>query len=176
MMAVGYELYCSLLEQAIETMKGRSEPIVREIQPRINLHVNAFLPSAYVPNQQQKIELYRRIAVLENKEELKDMISELRDRYGRLQPPVENLLLVMRLRQLAREKNIESIEQQKEQTLLRFRGDKNFDIEKLWGMVNTHRRNISLKMGKQITLRLKNLPREEKKYLNFIIAVLEEVI
>ncbi len=176
MMAVGYELYCSLLEQAIETMKGSSEPIIKEAAPRIDLQVNAFLPSAYVPNQQQKIELYRRIAILESKEELKDMIGELRDRYGRLQPPVENLLLVVRLKQLAREKNIECIEQQKEMTLLRFRPDKNFEASRLWELVNRNRRHVSLHMGKQITLRLKALPREEKKCLQFIIKVLEEVV
>ena len=73
--AVGYELYCSLLEQAINTMKGSSRELATsETAPRIDLKVNAFLPSTYVPNQQQKIELYRRIATLENKEELKDMI------------------------------------------------------------------------------------------------------
>lgn len=176
MMAVGYELYCSLLEQAIETMKGKSEPVtVKEAAPRIDLQVNAFLPSSYVPNQQQKIELYRRIATLESKEELKDMISELRDRYGRLQPPVENLILVMRLKQLAREKGIDSIEQQKEQTLVRFRADKNIETKQLWGLVSRYRRNISLHAGKQISLRLKSLPREEKQYLKFIIKVLEEV-
>lgn len=175
MMAVGYELYCSLLEQAIETMKGRSEPVVKEAAPRIDLQVNAFLPSDYVPNQQQKIELYRRIATLENKEELKDMISELKDRYGRLQPPVENLLLVMRLKQLAQEKSIDCIEQQKEQTLIRFRADKSFESKQLWGLVSRYRGKLSLHAGKHISLRLKSLPRDEKQYLKFIIKVLEEV-
>ncbi len=176
MVAIGYELYCSLLEQAIETMKGSGEPAkVKEAAPRIDLQVNAFLPSAYVPNQQQKIELYRRIATLENKEELKDMISELKDRYGRLQPPVENLILVMRLKQLAREKSIDSIEQQKEQTLVRFRMDKSIEGSRLWELVNRYRRHISLHAGKQVSLRLKSLPRDEKQYLQFIIKILEEV-
>ncbi len=176
MVAVGYELYCSLLEQAIDTMKGSSrESAAGETAPRIDLKVNAFLPSTYVPNQQQKIELYRRIATLENKGELKDMINELKDRYGRLQPPVENLLLVMRLKQLAREKGIESIEQQKEQTLVRFCMERNFEGSQLWELVNRYRRNLSLHAGKQISLRLKSLPREEKQFLKFIIRVLEEV-
>ncbi|HAA34089.1 MAG TPA: transcription-repair coupling factor, partial [Firmicutes bacterium] len=73
MMAVGYELYCRLLEQAIETMKGKKVEAPREFEPRIDLNINAYLPSSYVPNQQQKIELYRRIATLENKQELQDM-------------------------------------------------------------------------------------------------------
>ena len=55
------------------------------------------------------------------------MAEELKDRYGRLQPPVENLLLVMRLRQLSREKGVESIEQQKGQTIIKFQKEKKFE-------------------------------------------------
>ena len=55
MMAVGYELYCRLLEQAVETMKGKKKVVPREFEPKIDLSVNAYLPSSYVPNQQQKL-------------------------------------------------------------------------------------------------------------------------
>ena len=55
MMAVGYELYCRLLEQAIETMKGKKVEAPREFEPRIDLSINAYLPSSYVPNQQQRL-------------------------------------------------------------------------------------------------------------------------
>jgi transcription-repair coupling factor (superfamily II helicase) len=175
MMAVGYELYCRLLEQAIETMKGKRVDAPREFEPRIDLNINAYLPSSYVPNQQQKIELYRRIATLENKQELQDMVDELKDRYGRLQPPVENLLLVMRLRQLSREKGVESIEQQKAQTIIKFQKERKFQSELLWQLVSRYRRNLSLHAGKGVSLKIKDLQVQEKQYLKFLVQILEEV-
>jgi transcription-repair coupling factor (superfamily II helicase) len=175
MVAIGYELYCRLLEQAIETMQGKGEPREKESAPRLDLQVNAYLPSTYVPNQQQKIELYRRIATLESKEDLQEMAAELRDRYGRLQSPVENLLLVMRLRQLARAKEVEGIEQQKELTLVRFAADKKFEGEALWQLVSKNRRHLSLHAGKKITLKVKYPHQPEKEYLQFVIKLLENV-
>ena len=175
MMAVGYELYCRLLEQAIETMKGKKVEAPREFEPRIDLNINAYLPSSYVPNQQQKIELYRRIATLENKQELQDMADELKDRYGRLQQPVENLLLVMRLRQLSREKGVESIEQQKAQTIIKFQKERKFQSELLWQLVSRYRRNLSLHAGKGVSLKIKDLQVQEKQYLKFLVQILEEV-
>lgn len=176
MIAIGYELYCRLLEQAIETMQGKVEPQEQKVDPRLDLQVNAYLPSTYVPNQQQKIELYRRIATLQSKEELQEMAEELKDRYGHLQSPVENLLMVMRLRQLARAKEVEAIEQQKDQSLIRFVADKKFEGEALWKLVSKNRRYLSLHAGKKVTLRLRYPRQPEKKYLQFIIRLLENVV
>ncbi len=176
MVAIGYELYCRLLEQAIEIMQGKTEAREKTAAPRLDLQVNAYLPSSYVPNQQQKIELYRRIATLESKEELQEMAGELRDRFGRLQAPVENLLLVMHLRQLARAKEVEAIEQQKDLTLIRFHEQKKFAGEELWKLVNSNRRYLSLHMGKKVTLKLKFPRQPEKQYLQFMIKLLENVV
>ena len=174
-MAVGYDLYCRLLEQAIEAMKGKKDSGPRKVEPKIDLNVNAYLPSSYIPNQQQKIELYRRIAVLENKDELRDMVGELKDRYGRLQSPVENLLLFMRLRQLAREKNVESIEQQKNGTIIKFDRERTFESDHLWQLVSRNRRTLSLHAGKGVSLKIKNLQVKEKEYLKHLIEILEQV-
>lgn len=176
MVAIGYELYCRLLEQAIEMMQGKGETREKISAPRLDLQVNAYLPSSYVPNQQQKIELYRRIATLHTKEELQEMAAELKDRYGRLQAPVENLLLVMHLRQLARAKEVETIEQQKDLTLLRFSEQKKFAGEHLWKLVNSNRRYLSLHAGKKVTLKVKFARQPEKQYLQFIIKLLENVV
>jgi len=179
MMDVGYELYCRLLEQAVETMKGEKKPVPaeQEISPKVDLNVNAYLPTSYIPNQQQKIELYRRIAALEDEEELRDMKEELKDRFGRLQPPVENLLLVMRLRQLAKEKWVEAIEQKNNQATIKFARERAFESDQLWQVVRRHRPALSLVHGgKGVSLRIKSASREqEKPFLEYIIHVLEEV-
>lgn len=178
MMAVGYELYCRLLEQSIARMKGQPEQSLTaplQAAVKIDLRVNAYLPSSYVSNQQQKIELYRRIATLENKEELQDMELELEDRFGKLQPPVENLLLAVRLRQLARVNGVESIEQQKNDLNIKFEQDRVFQSEALWQLVHQHRRNLSLFAGKAVALKVKGFQGTEKQYLQFLIRILEEL-
>ena len=139
------------------------------------MKINAYLPSSYIVNQQQKIELYRRIAALERKEDLQDMAAELKDRYGHLQPPVENLLLVMRLRQLAREKEVETIEHQKNVTIIKFSKEKQFQSEQLWQVVNKNRRYLSLLSGKGVTLKVKASQQDEKDYLRYLITILEQV-
>ena len=178
LVSVGYELYCRLLEQAIEKMKGqKAEPEQAEQMPKIDLHVNAYLPSSYISNQQQKIELYRRIATLESKEELKEMEDELQDRYGQPQPPVENLLKYMRLRQLARSKAVENIEQKRDQIVVRFQKGRSFEGDQLWQMVQRHRGTVSLRSGKDVSIKVRAFqePKGEKKLLDFLIQILEEV-
>lgn len=173
--SVGYELYCRLLEEAVETMKGKKTSPEREATPRIDLKVNAYLPNSYISNQQQKIELYRRIATLETEDEIKEMALELKDRFGRLQPPVENLLLFMRLRQLAREKGVESIEQLRDYTVIRFKKGKIFQGEQLWQLVQQNRRYLSLHSGKEVSLKIKPFQEGERKFLQYLIGVLENV-
>ena len=177
MMAVGYELYCRLLEQSISLMKGqpREQSPAPQAEVKIDLGVNAYLPAAYVPNQQQKIELYRRIAILESEEELQDMELELKDRFGNLPTPVENLLLVVRLRRIALENGVESIEQQKRELIIRFRQDKSFQSEVLWQLVHRHRRNLSLFAGKAISLKIRDFQGSEKQYLQCLIQILTEL-
>ncbi len=177
MVAVGYELYSRLLQQAMESIQSGEEFQETRVEPKIDLNVNAYLPPSYVPNQQQKIELYRRIATLESEEELNDMAEELKDRFGRMQSPVENLLLVMRLRQLAREKNIESIEEQKGQVVMKFQQEKEFQTEKLWQLVHSYRKNVSLHAGKtSVSIKVKDLrEQKEEERLKFLIDILKKV-
>ena len=103
------------------------------------------------------------------------MVAELEDRYGHLQPPVENLLLVMRLRQLAREKEVEAIEQQKNVIAIKFSKEKKFHSEQLWQVVSKNRRCLSLLSGKGITLKVKVSHEVEKDYLRYLIKILEQV-
>ncbi|GIX06117.1 MAG: transcription-repair-coupling factor [Candidatus Poribacteria bacterium] len=88
--AVGYELYCKLLEEAIA--KKRGQPLLEEVETRIRLPVSAYLPSDYVSGDSEKIRLYRRIANLRTQEEREEIAQELLDRFGKLPEPAEVLL------------------------------------------------------------------------------------
>ncbi|MBM4004387.1 MAG: transcription-repair coupling factor [Planctomycetes bacterium] len=94
--AVGYELYCQLLENAVRSLKKLPPRLVLDVD--IDLPGRAFLPDAYVFDLRTKIDVYRRIARIASDEELQQIADELRDRFGALPPPVQRMLQIAALR------------------------------------------------------------------------------
>jgi transcription-repair coupling factor (superfamily II helicase) len=97
--AVGYELYCQLLENAVRHMKN--QPVKTPLETTIDLPLPGLLPRDYVPGQRLRIEVYRRLARVRRLERLDDFRNELRDRYGPLPEQAEWLLRLAELRLLA---------------------------------------------------------------------------
>jgi transcription-repair coupling factor (superfamily II helicase) len=97
--AVGYELYCQLLENAVRRMKN--QPVKTPLETTIDLPLPALLPRDYVAGQRLRIEVYRRLARVRRLERLEDFRTELRDRYGPLPEQAEWLLRLAELRLLA---------------------------------------------------------------------------
>ncbi|MCK4263232.1 MAG: transcription-repair coupling factor, partial [Dehalococcoidia bacterium] len=94
--AVGFDLYCRMLAEAVEELKalqaGKTRKKEAELTPSIALPVTAYLPEEYVPRLNSRLSLYRRLAGIRYVEETADMAQELRDRFGALPQPVDNLL------------------------------------------------------------------------------------
>lgn len=99
MEAVGYDLYCKMLGEAVKEAKGL--PVQEDFETTIDLSVNAYIPEKYIPNEYLKLDIYKRIAGIENEEEYDDMMEELLDRFGEPPKTVQNLLAVARLKALA---------------------------------------------------------------------------
>jgi transcription-repair coupling factor (superfamily II helicase) len=123
MAAVGFDLYTRLLAQAVEEEKTGLEgrpPEVSRVSTVIDLPVDAYLPDDYVPQEPQKLELYRRLARAGSEESVASVRTELLDRFGPLPAPVERLLEVARLRLAAEAAGIASIAREDRQLVLRF--------------------------------------------------------
>lgn len=105
--AVGFDLYSRLLEEEVREAKGEEAAVPAETS--IELPVEAYIPDAYIPDTNQKVAIYKRIASFDSLEEIPDMEDELVDRYGDLPAPVNNLLAVARIRVLAGKLKIKSI-------------------------------------------------------------------
>ena len=93
--AVGFDLYTQMLEQAVREMKGEAEP---QPQAQLNLGLNIRIPAEYVPEENQRLRMYKRIAGVETDRQLADVEAELRDRYGDPPVPVQQLLRYAALR------------------------------------------------------------------------------
>ena len=92
MAAVGYDLYCKMLNQAVNNLKGIKNEY--EFETTIDVDVDAYIPATYIKSEYQKLDIYKRIAALENMDELSDMKDELSDRYGSVPSCADNLLMI----------------------------------------------------------------------------------
>jgi transcription-repair coupling factor (superfamily II helicase) len=94
--AVGYDLYCQMVTEAVAEMKGEPQPVVGEI--RLDVPTDANLPPDYIANETARLEAYRRLAAVTTPEAVEDIAAEWVDRYGPVPPPAAALLDVARLR------------------------------------------------------------------------------
>jgi transcription-repair coupling factor (superfamily II helicase) len=116
--AVGFDLYTKLLEEAVREIRG--QPAEPRIDPTIAVEAEALLPESYVPEDNQRLVLYRRLADVETEAEIADLRAELSDRFGPPPAPVETLLDVVGLRLLARAAGVEKLEAQGGRAVLTF--------------------------------------------------------
>lgn len=99
MEAVGYDLYCKLLNEAVKAAKG--ETAEEGFDTTIDIEIDAYIPMEYIPNEVQKLDVYKRIADIETESGAEEMLEELIDRFGDPPKSVQNLLLIARLKSLA---------------------------------------------------------------------------
>lgn len=96
MEAVGYDLYCKMLNEAVKHLKGEAGE--GDFSTTVELEIDAYIPGSYIVNEQQKLDIYKRIAGVETETESEEMKSELLDRFGEVPKSVENLLRIALLR------------------------------------------------------------------------------
>ncbi len=96
MEAVGYDLYCKMLNEAVKHLKGI--PVTEDFATVVDVDVDAFIPAEYIVNEVQKLDIYKRIAAIENEKERDDMKDELLDRFGAIPKSVDNLLRIALIR------------------------------------------------------------------------------
>ena len=105
---VGYDLYCKMLNQAVNHLKNDEE---ETYNTTIDLNIDAFIPSSYIPNESQKLDIYKRIASIENEEEAEDMMEELIDRFGNIPKEVHKLLQIATLKNMAHAASVIAVEE-----------------------------------------------------------------
>lgn len=99
MEAVGYDLYCKMLNEAVKEAKGIK--VEESFDTSIDINIDAYIPMGYIPNEFQKLDIYKRIAGIETEEETEEMLEELIDRFGDPPKSVENLLYIAKIKSMA---------------------------------------------------------------------------
>ncbi len=160
-------MYCRLLEEEVQQLKGE-EPKTKEIETTVDLNISAYIPDFYIKNQEQRMELYKKIAIVRTREEYFDIQEEMEDRYGDLPKSVQTLLEIVLLKGEARELGISSIVQKRESILFEFRADGSTDPMKLTKIISEGRGKYLFTAGANPYLTLK-LPKDKEN------KVLEEI-
>lgn len=112
MEAVGYDLYCKMLHEAVKEAKG--DALEADFDTSVDIRTDAFIPAAYIANESQKLDIYKRIAGIETDEEAEEMLEELIDRFGEPPKSVQNLIVIARLKAFAHKIYIKEIVQKDE--------------------------------------------------------------
>lgn len=107
MNAVGYDLYCKMLSEAVKEAKGIHT--MEDFETTIDLNMDAFIPDTYISNEFQKLDIYKRIAGIESQQEYDDMLEELIDRFGEPPKSVMNLLEITKVKSMARRLYIKEV-------------------------------------------------------------------
>jgi transcription-repair coupling factor (superfamily II helicase) len=131
--AVGFELYTSMLDQAVRELKGEAAPEEEAIQ--LNLGLNIRIPADFIQEENQRLRMYKRIAGVESESQLADVRAELQDRYGEPPLAVRNLLEYASLKLLAMRAGVTGIERKREQANVHFKENANIDPERLMRFV-----------------------------------------
>ena len=109
MNAVGYDLYCKMLSEAVKEAKGIHT--MEDFETSVDLNVDAYIPDSYISNEFQKLDIYKRIAGIETQQDYDDMLEELLDRFGEPGKAVLNLLAVAKLKAIAHQGYVTEIKQ-----------------------------------------------------------------
>ena len=129
---VGFEMYMKLLEQAVRELKG--EELTDDVRAVVNLRVDLKIDASYVPDMNQRLMIYRKVADARTDAELDQILTELRDRYGPWPETVEHLEQYGRIRIMADRLGVESIDRESQNVIIKFRPDtqgKRLNVERL---------------------------------------------
>lgn len=149
--AVGFELYCRLLEEAMKERQGEKK--VEPPEPVIELAVDAYLPETYIKDSGQKVEIYKKIAALRSLEEVDALEEEMKDRFGPLPAPAGNLLETVRVKILAKHLGISTITMQRGDVVARLLPGVVWDAERVARLLVGFRGEVRYQPGRPPLIR-----------------------
>ena len=175
MEAVGYDLYCKMLNEAVKHLKGEMEE--ETYTTTIDLNVDAYIPESYIPNEYQKLDVYKRIAAIENEEEMEDMLEELIDRFGDIPKKVETLLAVASLKAIAHSAYVTAVEQKGERFTFSMYEKAKVQPQKIPGLLEQFKGDLTFKADAENPCFLYEKKSRNKKEKNTdVLAVVKNVL
>jgi len=144
--SVGYEMYCKLLDEAVRELKGE-KPGKGTNEVFIDINVSAYIDDSYISSESIKIEMYKKIASIQDEKDMLDIEDELTDRYGDIPEPVRNLLSIAYIKALAGSLGFSSVTEKKGMVILQFRSQEEINIAAVGRLAEKHKRKVLFNAG-----------------------------
>lgn len=173
MAAVGYDLYCKMLNEAILLLKGE-KATETAFETTIDIKIDAYIPPKLIGNEMQKLSIYKRIALIETEEEYTDMQDEFIDRFGEIPAPVENLLKVSLLKFCAHQHGVLEITGDKTRFKLVLFEKAAIDVSAIPDYLEQFKRELFFHGGKEPYFEY--IPRKPLKGSNEILTTLQKLV
>lgn len=168
---VGYDTYCSLLDEVVKEMQGNKvEP---DLDIQIDLNVTSYIPDEYIPDSSQKIEIYQDIALCKNEEDIQNVVDEIIDRFGNMPSELEKLLDISRIKYLAKKRYINKIASRRTSVIFTFE-QSNFNID-ISELVKKYKNKLKFSPGIKPMITLEIGTTNEIQILNDVTDFLQSI-
>lgn len=163
MESVGYDLYCKMLNEAVKKLKGELKE-EDSFDTTVDLDMDAYIPSTYIKNEMQKLDMYKRVAGIENEEEFMDMQEELMDRFGEIPTSVNNLLNIALLKSMAHTVYVTNLVQKGNELKFVLYAKAKFNVEKIPDLLTAYNNELKLVPGNSpyFTYQIKDVKKNNK--------------
>lgn len=175
MAAVGYDLYCKMLNEEVMRQKGLFVE-AEQFETTVDLPFDAMIPSSYVKNEFIKLGLYKRIAAIETREDYEEMVDELIDRFGDMPRETDNLLEIALLKSLAHRAYVTEVNIKGSQLTLEMYPKAPLLTDRLSGFLEQQKNRVKLRQlpAPAFTADMKNIAKRD--YLPFIQEIIRGII
>lgn len=174
MLAIGYDLYVKFLDRAVKELQG-SGKIDEEIETTVDLNVDGYIPSTYIENEEQKIEIYKKIAATSNKEDIFDITEEIIDRFGTPPKQVDNLLKISYIKSLCKKLKIKSITQTGNYVIIEVNLINDFSSDFVGYIIDNFKDKIKFDMSKEPVIKYRLDSLEQMNILKELESMFEKL-
>ncbi len=172
---VGYDLYCKLMEEAVNELRGQAGLQV-DVETKVELPVDAYLPQEFVQGEALRMEVYKRIAEIETRADFSDVLDEMIDRFGDVPPEAEHLMWIALLKALSARLQIERVFLRGGKVVFRFSPNATIDGAKLVSALNKAKSDLVLQRSGTGTVLLLNRAGEPEQLMELAVDALEKVV
>ena len=174
MATVGYDLYVKMIEEAVRELRG--DVSQGDIETRVDLKIDAYLPQEYVANDLLRVEMYKKIASIRNRDNRDDLIEELIDRFGDPNRPVMNLIEIAHLKALCSRLGIDYVTRRGEELMMRFSMAAEIDLVRVLTAVKDYPQFLRVKPVNPLEIYYYERHRDPEALLRGCVKVMEDVV
>jgi transcription-repair coupling factor (superfamily II helicase) len=164
MLAIGYDLYVKFLDRAVKEIQGKME-LDEDFETSVDLSVDGYIPSTYIENEEQKIEIYKKIAATSGKDDIYDITEEIIDRFGNPPKQVDNLLKISYIKSLCKKLHVKGITQSGNTVNIEMNSGTDLSQELIGYLIENYNAKIKFDVSKVPMIKYKLDSSEQMKIL-----------